>query len=201
MNIVFSGPSGAGKGSIIKKIHEMSGLTKSVSYTTREQREGEVPGWDYNYIDLETFMELKRKGFFFEITEYGGNFYGISKKNISLVSDDKITMFDLVPTSGLNLKNHFENTCLIYIVPPDFATLTFRRGDRGDHRLIRDMEQMKFAAKAYDYIVINDDLDNAVNQVYSIIDVFKRNSISNNLLFLKNFFSLEEKPKVKKRIK
>lgn len=189
MNIVLSGPSGAGKGLIAKRLKETSMFLKSVSYTTRKQREGEIVGWDYFYKNKEEFLDLQEKNFFFEVAEYDGNYYGIPRQNISLVGDNKNTLFDLIPSSGLNIKKNFDSTCLVYILPPNEEVLKFRRGNRGDSRLIRDIEQFELAQKYYDYLIVNNNIEDTLDELHDIIRIFQKNSISNNQEFMNNYFT------------
>ena len=142
MNLVLSGPSGAGKTTIFNNLKVYSNnFTKSVSYTTRKMRDNEINGKDYYFVSKDIFLKLVKNKFFFEIAEYADNFYGIPNSNISTDVDDKDVFFDLIPSSGVNLKNHYNNTCLVYILPPDINELNARRGDRGNNRLDYDLRE------------------------------------------------------------
>ena len=88
----------------------------------------------------------------------------------------------------LNIKNCYPNTCLMYVVPPDLETLSIRRGNRGDERIVIDVEQLDYVKKFYDYLIVNQNIEDSVCEVLSIINVYQKNSISNNKMFLENYF-------------
>ncbi|MBP5684496.1 MAG: hypothetical protein J6X02_04485 [Bacilli bacterium] len=199
MNLVISGPSGAGKGLIINHLLGEGVFKKSVSFTTRKMREGEVNGLNYYFVSKDVFNELKNNGFFFETVEYGGNYYGIPIRNISLVKSSDNTIFDLVPTSGINLKKCFCNTCLLYVIPPTEEILRARRGDRGDNRVSYDIKELELARANYDYLIINGDINETMRQVHNVIDVFQNNSMLNQNDFLDNYFN--EREKVRKLVR
>lgn len=196
MNIVISGPSGAGKGTVIELLQNYMGFEKSVSVTTRPIREGEINNENYSFVKKDEFKSLINNDFFFEFVEYGGNFYGIPNKNITDINSNRKIIFDLVPTSGINLKRNFPNTCLIYVIPENEEELTKRRGNRGEHRVEYDKEQLEYAKEFYDYIIINDDLEKTMTQLLAVLNVFEMNSIDNNKGILDNYFHEEAKCKV-----
>lgn len=197
MNLVLSGPSGAGKTTIFNNLRVYSNnFTKSVSYTTRKMRDNEVNGKDYCFVSKKIFLKLVKNNFFFEIAEYADNFYGIPNSNISTTVDDKDVFFDLIPSSGLNLKNHYNNTCLVYILPPDIDELNIRRGDRGNNRLDYDLRELQIA-KNYDYLIVNESVDKSTQQLIDIIDVYKKNSISSNCQFLDGYAASKHRVRVR----
>ncbi len=198
MNLVISGPSGAGKGLIIKNLQMGGFFKKSISYTTRNMRDDEINGVNYHFVTKDDFFALQRGKFFFEIVEYGNNFYGIPNKNISKLNSTDNTVFDLVPTSGINIKNNFYNTCLVYVLPPNEEVLRIRRGNRGDNRIIYDIEQLEYAKKYYDYLLINDDINQTMKELYNVISVFKNNSFTYKKEFVDNYFN---EAKVRKLVK
>ena len=188
MNVVISGPSGVGKGTLIERLkrdfYDIE-IEKSISYTTRVPRETEKNGVDYHFVSMEEFVMLVNNNFFFEFVEYDKNFYGIP--NVNVHQNSKIEIFDLVASSGLNIKKSFPNTILIYILPPSFNVLNKRRGNRGDDRINVDLEQMKFVDE-YDYLIINDDIDKSYKKLLNIIKVSFQSSIKNNVNLLKDFY-------------
>ena len=188
MNVVISGPSGVGKGTLIERLkrdfYDIE-IEKSISYTTRVPRETEKNGVDYHFVSMEEFVMLVNNNFFFEFVEYDKNFYGIP--NVNVHQNSKIEIFDLVASSGLNIKKSFPNTILIYILPPSFNVLNKRRGNRGDDRINVDLEQMKFVDE-YDYLIINDDIDKSYKQLLNIIKVSFQSSIKNNVNLLNDFY-------------
>ena len=188
MNVVISGPSGVGKGTLIERLkrdfYDIE-IEKSISYTTRVPRETEKNVVDYHFVSMEEFVMLVNNNFFFEFVEYDKNFYGIP--NVNVHQNSKIEIFDLVASSGLNIKKSFPNTILIYILPPSFNVLNKRRGNRGDDRINVDLEQMKFVDE-YDYLIINDDIDKSYKQLLNIIKVSFQSSIKNNVNLLNDFY-------------
>ena len=128
---------------------------------------------------------LANNNFFFEFVEYDKNFYGIP--NVNVHQNSKIEIFDLVASSGLNIKKSFPNTILIYILPPSLNVLNKRRGNRGDDRVSVDLEQMKFVDE-YDYLIINDDIDKSYKQLLNIIKISFQSSIKNNANLLNDFY-------------
>lgn len=188
MNVVISGPSGVGKGTLIERLkkdfYDIE-IEKSISYTTRIPRKTEKNGVDYHFVSMEEFVMLANNNFFFEFVEYDKNFYGIP--NVNVHQNNKIEIFDLVASSGLNIKKSFPNTILIYILPPSLNVLNKRRGNRGDDRVGVDLEQMKFVDE-YDYLIINDDIDKSYKQLLNIIKVSFQSSIKNNVNLLNDFY-------------
>lgn len=188
MNVVISGPSGVGKGTLIERLkrdfYDIE-IEKSISYTTRIPRKTEENGVDYHFVSMEEFVMLANNNFFFEFVEYDKNFYGIP--NVNVHQNSKIEIFDLVASSGLNIKKSFPNTILIYILPPSLNVLNKRRGNRGDDRVSVDLEQMKFVDE-YDYLIINDDIDKSYKQLLNIIKISFQSSIKNNANLLNDFY-------------
>lgn len=188
MNVVISGPSGVGKGTLIERLkrdfYDIE-IEKSISYTTRIPRKKEKNGVDYHFVSMEEFVMLANNNFFFEFVEYDKNFYGIP--NVNVHQNSKIEIFDLVASSGLNIKKSFPNTILIYILPPSLNVLNKRRGNRGDDRVSVDLEQMKFVDE-YDYLIINDDIDKSYKQLLNIIKISFQSSIKNNANLLNDFY-------------
>ena len=188
MNLVISGPSGSGKGTLINLLLIDSDFQKYVSYTTRKMREGEIHGKDYNFVSHEKFKNLLNNNYFFEAVEYGNNFYGIPKQNISLMYNEKNVIFDVIPTTGINIKKESSDTCLVYIIPPDYKELARRRGNRGNERIKDDIIQLNQAKQNYDYIIINDDIQNAYKQLKMIISIYQNNTILKKIDFMDTFF-------------
>lgn len=188
MNLVISGPSGSGKGTLINLLLIDSDFKKSVSYTTRTIREGEIQGKDYNFVSHEKFKNLLNDDYFFEAIEYGNNFYGIPKQNISLMYNEKNIIFDVIPTTGINIKKESSDTCLVYIIPPNYEELAKRRGNRGNERIKDDIIQLNQAKQNYDYIIINDDIKKAYEELKMIISIYQNNTIIKKLDFMDTFF-------------
>ena len=184
--IVISGPSGAGKTTLINEILKNEQFVKSISCTTRDKRDDEVDGKDYIFLSKEEFKNKYLDNCFFEVINYDYNFYGILNEYVE--NKEKDIIFDLTVSSGLNLKrNYSDNTILIYILPKNLETLNIQRGDRGDNRLYIGMKELK-EVKQYDYLIINDTIENMVSQFNAIMNVEKNNIMKNKRSFIDSFY-------------
>jgi len=187
MNLILSGPSGAGKGTLISKLlSDYSTLKKSVSYTTRKPREGEKCGKDHVFVDINEFDRLIKCDFFFEYTFYDDNFYGIPNENT--LDDENIVLFDLVASSGKKIKDKNPNSKLVYVITPDFETLKKRRDNRGDNRSKYDANELEIAKKEYDYLIINSDINLAYLNLLKVINGSYGKIDDENIKFLSEFF-------------
>ena len=173
---VISGFSGAGKGTIVKKLVEQYGYMVSISATTRSPREGEEEGVHYFFKSREEFEEMIREGKLIEYAKYVDNYYGTPKDYVM----DKIAqgidvILEIEMQGALQIKERFPEVQLVFITPPDAETLRQRLEGRGtetrkviEQRLARAAEECDYMDK-YDYIVVNDDLDTCVQQVHHLI--------------------------------
>lgn len=187
--IVLSGPSGAGKGTIYKEIDKKGNSYRYVSSTTRNPREGEVEGFDYEYISKEEFLKRKKEDFFLETNLYDGNYYGTPIPNLS-IHYPKDIFFDVNVDGGISIKKAFPNAILIYIIPPNVEELIKRMSDRGKDRIDIAKQEVEVAIKEYDYLVVNNDLRKAVNQVEQILEVERINKMKSesNQEFLRKYY-------------
>ena len=175
--VVISGPSGAGKTSLRDKLLAADPeLDYSVSTTTRPIRSGEINGEDYFFVSDSEFDEILSEKGFAEWAKVHGCRYGTSKYvlNKSLKSG-KVIVLDLDVQGGRSIKKSYPSSVLIFVVPPTTEELERRLRDRSTDsdeviatRLKNARDELK-AVKDYDYIVVNDDLDNAVKSVEIII--------------------------------
>ena len=175
--VVLSSPSGGGKTSVCKKILSANPEFRySVSVTTRPPRENEIDGKDYYFKTKEEFAELVAKDAFAEWAFVHGYYYGSLRAPIlSALADGAILIFDIDVQGGTKLKKSYEEAVLIFILPPSYDELVRRLKQRGTEskeqfelRLKNALWEYTFWPK-YDYLVINDDLDEATDRVYSII--------------------------------
>ena len=169
---VFTGPSGAGKGSVMRALLERdSTLRKVVTYTTRQPREGEVDGFDYRFVTVDAFQELVNQGQMFEYEQvYQDHYYG-SPKELFVPDHDGVIELDY---KG-RLKYTARHRCVvaIFLLPPSLEELKRRilqrsQVDNLSARLRNAIEQVRHA-QSYDYIVKNDRLDECVERVETII--------------------------------
>ena len=185
--IIFAAPSGAGKSSLIKKIIEISEekLELSVSATTRVPRKGEIHGKDYFFISDNEFNELKDKDAFIECANVHGNQYGTLKSFVHEKLEEGISVILDIDVQGFaQIRETIDDMVSIFIIPPSLDELKNRLTLRGldtndaiEKRLLNALEELKHA-ESFDYIVLNDNFDNAIDQLSSII--FIDNSGYNN---------------------
>ena len=185
--IIFAAPSGAGKSSLIKKIIEISEekLELSVSATTRVPRKGEIHGKDYFFISDNEFNELKDKDAFIECANVHGNQYGTLKSFVHEKLEEGISVILDIDVQGFaQIRETIEDMVSIFIIPPSLDELKNRLTLRGldtndaiEKRLLNALEELKHA-ESFDYIILNDNFDNAIDQLSSII--FIDNSGYNN---------------------
>ena len=175
--IVLSGPSGAGKGTICSRLRaEMPNLTYSVSMTTRQPRVGEVEGVNYFFRDKEEFEELLKEDAFLEYAKVYDNYYGTPKKHvIDLLDQGKSVLLEIDIQGAMQVKERYSDAIFIYIVPPSLTELSARLRGRAtdseeviDKRLSLACSELALAHR-YDYIVVNDDLDEATEKTASIL--------------------------------
>ena len=184
LTFVISGPSGVGKGTICERlVLEMEGLALSVSCTTRPPRrlkDGtmEQDGVHYNFISRERFETMIDEGDFYEYAHVHSGYYGTSR---SFVEKQKAEGRDIIleidMQGALQVKAADPQAVLIFVLPPTYAELRARLTGRGSEteeqleKRLRDARDQLAFAYAYDYLIVNDDLDTAVSQVRDIIRV------------------------------
>jgi len=175
---VISAPSGAGKSTVIDSLmKEMPGLKKLISYTTREPRPGEKNGLDYNFVNIAEFEKMKNEGKFLEWATVYGNFYGTSLELVkTAISSGNFLIKDIDTQGALQLKDKLgPDAVLIFVKPPTLKELEARIRHRASDseqqiqtRLDNAKKEMSEASK-YDHVIINDDLNKAVNGLKKII--------------------------------
>jgi guanylate kinase len=178
--IVLSGPSGAGKGTLCKELLKRNDFWLSVSATTRSPREGEVEGKNYYFVNREDFLHRIEQGDFLEYAEVYGNFYGTPKSNVLDELDkgnDVILEIDI--QGALRVKESYPGGVFIFILPPSMEELKQRIIKRGSEtpeslmtRFKSAYQEINYISK-YNYAVVNDTVDEAVNKIESIITAEK----------------------------
>lgn len=180
--IIISAPSGSGKGTIINRLLENDNTNRwlSVSTTSRMPRPIDIPGVTYNFVTEEEFEDLIKEEFFIEYTNYAGNYYGTPKEAIKKKLDAGIDVILEIEIEGAsNIKKLVPEALFIFIMPPSLKTMVKRLQNRKTESKDKIIERFRQAYKEinqvtqYDYVVVNDDLDEAVNKVESIIKAEK----------------------------
>ena len=175
---VISGPSGVGKGTVIKKMFELCpGLCESVSCTTRAPRAGEVDGKDYFFIPKERFEQMISRGELLEYSAHFENYYGTPRFFVEQkLEEDKDVILEIDVDGAANVKKQFPDALLLMITPPSREELVRRLKLRGtedevliEQRLRRADYEMS-RSNFYDYTVINDDLEQTVENILKIVE-------------------------------
>ena len=175
--MAVSGPSGVGKGTIVKTIlQRRDDVVESVSCTTRAPREGEIHGKHYFFLSHEEFQRRIAEDDFLEYDEHFGNYYGTPKSFVAETLKTKSVIMEIDVVGSLNAKKVFPECVLVMIVPPSIEELKKRLIGRGtedekaiEGRLAR-LEYEISQKDKYDYIIVNDDLETAIAEVSKIID-------------------------------
>lgn len=179
--VVLSGPSGSGKGTLIKRVREQyENIRFSISATTRKPREGEIDGKNYFFITTDQFKSMIENDKLVEWVEYCGNYYGTPRE---YVEESTSQGFDIVleieVEGALNIIKRYPECVSIFILPPSFEELRRRIEGRGtekpdviDRRLERAKKELEFV-NHYDYVVINDNIEEAASEIVNILSAEK----------------------------
>lgn len=185
--IVISGFSGAGKGTITKKLLEnYDNYALSISMTTRQPRPGEVHGKEYFFVDREVFEQHIADEALVEYAEYVGNYYGTPRAYVEeQLNNGKDVILEIEIQGALKIKERFPDTLLLFVSTKSADVLFKRLTGRGTEteEVIRN-RMMRAAQEAegmdeYEYIIINDDLDMCVKETHSIIQSAKASAMRN----------------------
>ncbi len=175
--VVISGPSGAGKGSIIQEIlKDNLNVWLSISMTSRKSRDGEVNGREYYFVTREEFEEGIKNQELLEYTEYSGNYYGTPRGKINEhLQSGQDVILEIEIEGALKIKELVKGALFIFIMPPNMKELKRRLENRKTETQDKVMMRFKRAYQEinevtkYNYVVVNDELKNAVNKVKSIL--------------------------------
>jgi len=180
--IAVSGPSGVGKGTIVKELLKRNAdITASVSCTTRQPRRGERDGKDYFFITREEFEKRIQENGFLEYDEHFGNFYGTPRSFVEETLKTKSVILEIDVVGALNAKKLMPDTILIMILPPSMEDLKARlkgRGSETEEQFKSRLERVKYELAQedkYDYLVVNDDVIRAAAEIEEIIRREKNN--------------------------
>ncbi|HSN58919.1 MAG TPA: guanylate kinase [Clostridiaceae bacterium] len=178
--IVISGPSGTGKGTICKALCEDKDLWISVSATTREPRASEIDWVNYYFLSRQEFLDKIESDDFFEYAEVYGNYYGTPKwKALEAIYSGKDVLLEIDIQGALKVKQQYPEGVFIFLLPPSMEELKKRivnRGTETEESLMRRFKsayhEMNYVSK-YNYAVVNDTVENAVDKIKAILTAEK----------------------------
>ena len=175
--IVISGFSGAGKGTLMKRlIGDYDQYALSISMTTRAPREGEMHGREYFFATREQFEDKIKQCGFVEYAQYCGNYYGTPKDYVEeQLEAGKDVILEIEIQGAMKVKEQFPNAILLFVMPPSIAVLHQRLVGRGTETAeviaerLQRAEEEAVGIEGYDYIIINDDLENCVKELHELL--------------------------------
>lgn len=179
--LVISGPSGVGKGTVLHDLmNTQKNLVYSVSVTTRKQRPGEIEGVSYFFKSHEEFEKMIEEDKFLEYAKVHDNYYGTPKDFVEeKINEGKIVILEIDVQGALNVKKNIDNGVYIFLAPPSLSELKNRIVNRGTEtesdinlRMHNARKELSYI-KDYDYLVVNDHLNYAINLVNEIINAEK----------------------------
>lgn len=197
---VVSAPSGAGKTTLCQRLSELlPDIRFSVSYTTRPPRKGEINDVHYSFVDEEEFRAMISEGEFVEWAEVHGNFYGTSRKRVEdIINGGFDVLLDIDVHGARKIKDRFPQSILIFVLPPSMEALKDRLSKRMTEsedimkrRLQNAIDEIKEFIN-YDYVIINDILDEAVRDMSCIIKAERLRTFRANKDWIKNTFLTEK---------
>lgn len=177
MLVIISGPSGSGKGTVVKNLNPQKGYALSISLTTRKKREGEIDGKDYFFCSKEEFIKKRDQNELLEHAEFCGNLYGTPKSYVdSQIANGKAVILEIDVEGALQVREKFNDCVLIFLIPPNIQELRNRLVGRNtedsltiERRLTRAEQEVKFIYE-YDYLVINNEIQKTVESIDAIIE-------------------------------
>ena len=189
--LVISGPSGVGKGTVLHDLmNTQKNLVYSVSVTTRKSRPGEIEGVSYFFKSHEEFEKMIEEDKFLEFAKVHDNYYGTPKEFVEeKINEGKIVILEIDVQGALNVKKNIDNGVYIFLAPPSLSELKNRIVNRGTEtesdinlRMSNAKKELSYI-KNYDYLVVNDHLNSAINLVNEIINAEKHRVFRENINF------------------
>ena len=178
--MVVSGPSGVGKGTLVKRlVKERADVTECITCTTRAPRAGEVHGREYFFLTKEEFLKRIDENGFLEYDEHFGNYYGTPKAFVEETLKVKSVVLEIDVVGALNAKKLYPDSVLVMIVPPSKEALAERlrgRGTETEEQIAGRLERLDYElsqSDKYDYVLINDDLEEAYKNLCDLLDKAK----------------------------
>lgn len=174
---VISAPSGAGKSSLVKALIEsMQGIDVSISHTTRAKRDGEQDGVNYHFVEKDAFISMVGQGAFLEHAQVFDNYYGTAVANIEdKLNQGEDVILEIDWQGAAQVRKHIPHSVNIFILPPSLPALEERLRGRGQdsdeiiERRMRDAKSETSHYSEYDYLVVNDQFEDALRELKSIV--------------------------------
>ena len=176
MLVIISGPSGSGKGTVVKRLCAHEAFALSVSVTTRKPRPGETDGRDYFFTTEDDFKNMRENGELLEHALYVNNYYGTPRSYaLEQIKNGKIVVLEIDVQGALQVRDKFKEAVLVFLMPPSMDELAARLRARGSEddvtieaRLKKAYEELPLISK-YDYLVVNDDVNQATGEINAIV--------------------------------
>jgi guanylate kinase len=176
MLVIISGPSGSGKGTVVKRLDPALGYALSISVTTRNPRPGETDGRDYFFTNEEEFARMRQENELLEHALFVGHFYGTPRRYVEeQIERGKVVVLEIEITGALQVREQFPQAVLIFLIPPTLTELTRRLIARKteddisiENRLKKATDEVTLIPR-YDYLVVNDEVTRAVDKINHII--------------------------------
>lgn len=186
---IISAPSGAGKTSLVRRLtSEVDNLVVSISHTTRQQRPGDVNGSDYFFVTVVEFEKMIRESAFIEYAKVFDNYYGTAKRTVEeALVNGKDIILEIDWQGAQQIRQMLPESLSIFILPPSKQMLEDRLRNRGQDseetiaRRMRDAVTEMSHYNEYDYLIVNDEFEKAVEQLKAIITHRKRSKSRENL--------------------
>lgn len=174
--LIISGPSGSGKGTVVEQLCKKENFSLSISATTRAPREYEKDGVHYFFHTREEFLHMQEHKELLEWAEFCGNYYGTPRKYVvEQLAQGKNVILEIEVQGALQVKKIYPDGILVFLMPPNLEELGRRLTNRGtedketiNRRIHRALEEMELAQE-YDYVVINDTVEQATEDLLAIV--------------------------------
>lgn len=181
--VVISGPSGSGKSTIIQNLLKNRNNARQIStYTTRSPRVGEIDGEQYNFISPKEYLDLLNENKLMACSKIESDYYGMPLLEDKLEeNNNRDFLIDMGVSGGLEIKERFPETVMIYVMPRTEEQLLRQRGDRGRTRQSRGIKQIQrvLKTKKYDWLVINENLEETIQNVEDILNFMRKRKFGN----------------------